>query len=261
MFDSISKFLAETFPEDYATWLLGRPVPLTQLSPTELSLEPIRADSLILEQSEDLVLHLEFQTNPDENMDFRMLDYATRVYRRFPTKTLHQIVIYLKPTNSALVHQNSFRMGATTHYYRVIRLWEESPDIFLKSLGLLPLAVLARNQDPAVRLRQVAEVLDTITDRRIKANLTTAASVFGGLVLKPEVIKTILRSEIMKESAVYQEILQEGEQLGLKKGEQLGFKKGKIEIAQQLLKRGMTLAEVINLTGLSEQELQQGLST
>jgi predicted transposase/invertase (TIGR01784 family) len=68
----------------------------------------------------------------------------------------------------------------------------------------------------------------------------------------------------MKESAVYQEILQEGmtkgEQLGLKKGEQLGLKKGKIEIAQQLLNRGMTLEEVINLTGLSEQELQQGLS-
>jgi predicted transposase/invertase (TIGR01784 family) len=82
MFDTISKFLTETFPEDYATWLLGRPVPLTQLSPTELSLEPIRADSLILEQSEDLVLHLEFQTKPDENMGFRMLDYATRVYRR-----------------------------------------------------------------------------------------------------------------------------------------------------------------------------------
>ena len=37
-----------------------------------------------------------------------------------------------------------------------------------------------------------------------------ATSVFGGLVLKPEFIKTILRSEIMKESAVYQEILQEG---------------------------------------------------
>ena len=101
-------------------------------------------------------------------------------------------------------------------------------------------------------------------NKRVKANLTIATSVFGRLVLKPDVIKAILRSEIMKDSAVYQEILQEGitkgEQLGLKKGEQLGLKKGKIEIAQQLLNRGMTLEEVINLTGLSEQELQQGLS-
>ena len=113
MFDNVCKFLAENFSEDYATWLLGRPVTLTKLSPTELSLEPIRADSLILEQSEDLVLHLEFQTEPDENMGFRMLDYRVRVYRRFPNKTMHQFVIYLKPTKSTLVYQDSFQLGET----------------------------------------------------------------------------------------------------------------------------------------------------
>ena len=36
---------------------------------------------------------------------------------------------------------------------------------------------------------------------------------------------------------------------------------GKLEIVRQLLQRGMTLAEVVSLTGLSEQELEQGLST
>jgi len=36
---------------------------------------------------------------------------------------------------------------------------------------------------------------------------------------------------------------------------------GKLEIVRQLLQRGITLAEVVSLTGLSEQELQQGLST
>jgi len=36
---------------------------------------------------------------------------------------------------------------------------------------------------------------------------------------------------------------------------------GKLEIVRQLLQRGMTLAEVVSLTGLSEQELQQELST
>ncbi|MFM7384033.1 MAG: flagellar assembly protein H, partial [Microcystaceae cyanobacterium] len=73
MFDNLCKFLAESFSEDYATWLLGRPIKLTKMSPTELSLEPIRADSLILEQSEEVVLHLEFQTEPEESMGFRML--------------------------------------------------------------------------------------------------------------------------------------------------------------------------------------------
>jgi predicted transposase YdaD len=40
MFDTVCKFLVEHFSEDFATWLLGKPVELTELSPTELSLEP-----------------------------------------------------------------------------------------------------------------------------------------------------------------------------------------------------------------------------
>ena len=196
MFDNVSKFLAENFSEDYASWLLGRPVTLTKLSPTELSLEPIRADSLILEQSEDLVLHLEFQTEPDEKMGFRMLDYRVRVYRCFPTKTMHQVVIYLKPTKSSLVCQDSFQVGETTHRYRVIRLWEQSSDLFLNSSGLLPLAVLTQTSDPTIILRKVAEVLETIPDNNLKQNLTAATAVFGGLVIKPDIVKNYLKESI-----------------------------------------------------------------
>ena len=47
MFDTICKFLIETFSTDFASWLLGEPIALTELSPSELSLEPIRADVLI----------------------------------------------------------------------------------------------------------------------------------------------------------------------------------------------------------------------
>ncbi len=56
----------------------------------------------------------------------------------------------------------------------------------------------------------------------------------------------------MKESAVYQEILQEGLQQGLQQG--------KLEVARRLLQLGMSLAQVAQVTGLSEQELQQSLS-
>ena len=264
MFDNVSKFLAENFSEDYATWLLGRPVTLTKLSPTELSLEPIRADSLILEQSEDLVLHLEFQTEPDETMGFRMLDYRVRVYRRFPLKTMHQVVIYLKRTKSAVVYQDSFQLGATTHHYRVIRLWEQSSDLFLTSPGLLPLAILTQCEEPTTRLREVAKGLDKIEKQGVKANLMAATAVFAGLVMEPEMIKTILRSDIMKESAFYQEILQEGLQKGLQKGLQEGLQEGlqkglqkgrqegrqegllegKLETIPLLKKLGLSIAEI-----------------
>jgi predicted transposase YdaD len=108
MFDNICKFLAENFSEDLATWLLGSPVSLTVLDPTELQVEPIRADSLIFLQSEELILHTEFQTHPDPAIPFRMLDYRVRVYRRHPDKRTRQVVIYLRRSESPLVRENSF---------------------------------------------------------------------------------------------------------------------------------------------------------
>nr|WP_223342631.1 hypothetical protein [Synechocystis sp. PCC 7339] len=128
-------------------------------------------------------MHLEFQTEPDETMGFRMLDYRVRVHRRFPHKTMHQVVIYLKETGSPLVYQDTFQLRETRHRYRAIRLWEQAPEPFLTYPGLLPLAVLTQSQSATERLRKVALALDKIEDKSTKANLTTAATVFGGLSL------------------------------------------------------------------------------
>ena len=108
MYDNICKFIAEEFSTDLASWLLGEPIQLTQLSPKELSIEPIRTDALILQQSNNLVLHVEFQTKTEATIPFRMTDYRLRVYRRYPDKEMHQVVIYLKQTASELVYQNTF---------------------------------------------------------------------------------------------------------------------------------------------------------
>ncbi len=86
MYDDTCRFLAEHFSADFASWLLGS-IALTEIKSSELSLEPIRADALILLQCDESVLHLEFQTRPDSEIPFRMVDYRSRVYRhdRFNT--------------------------------------------------------------------------------------------------------------------------------------------------------------------------------
>jgi predicted transposase YdaD len=62
--DNISKFLIEQYPSDFATWLLGQTITLTAINPTELNVEPIRADSVLFLRSAELILHIEFQTFP-----------------------------------------------------------------------------------------------------------------------------------------------------------------------------------------------------
>ena len=50
----------------------------------------------------------------------------------------------------------------------------------------------------------------------------------------------------MRESVIYQEILQEGELIG----EQRGILAGKQQVAINLLRQGMTVEQVVNLTEL-----------
>jgi len=139
-FDSTCKFIAENFSRDIATWLLGKPVTLTKIEPSELSVEPIRADSLILLQSKKEILYIEFQVDPKPDVPFREADYFLRLHRIFPEKSVQQVVVYLRKTNSPLVYQDSFQMGRMHHRYEVIRLWECDVEQFLHLPGLLPFA-------------------------------------------------------------------------------------------------------------------------
>lgn len=252
MYDNICKFIAENFQDDLATWLLGSPVKLSKLSPTELSNEPIRADSLILLQSDNLVLHTEFQTDADEDMPFRMLDYRVRVYRRFPSKEMRQVVIYLRKIASPLINKTDFRLEKTYHEFEVIRLWEEATDKFLTVPGLLPFAVLSQTKDPTMVLTQVAEAVEAITDQRLQKNIAAASAILAGLLLQKDVIRRILRSEIMRDSVIYQEILQEGEAKGKAEGKAETTRK----LALNLLRIGMSLEQIAQVTELSLEQVQ-----
>ncbi|WGV29192.1 Rpn family recombination-promoting nuclease/putative transposase [Halotia branconii] len=253
MFDNTCKFIAELYSPDFATWLLGEPITLTKLSPTELSIEPIRADSLILLQSDEVVLHIEFQTEPDENMSFRMADYYLRIYRRFPNKQIHQVVIYLDETTSNKVHQTTFTTEKMRHEFSVIRLWEQPLEIFLNTPGLLPFAVLSATNDKASTLQQVANSVDKISERRTQSNISAAAAILAGLVLEQEVIGRLFRKDIMRESIIYQSILSEGKEEGREEGSQQKAR----QIALNLLAEGMTVDAIARITGLSVEMVQQ----
>ncbi|OUL21354.1 Rpn family recombination-promoting nuclease/putative transposase [Nostoc sp. 106C] len=261
MFDNICKFIAETFSTDFAAWLLGEPITFTELSPKELSLEPIRADALILLQSDEVVLHLEFQTQPDANIPFRMADYRLRVYRRFPQKRMRQVVIYLTETTSELVYQTSFRLENLRHDFTVIRLWEEPTEIFLRTPGLLPFAVLSDTDNKTGTLQEVAAQIDKIADRRMQNNLTASTAILAGLVLEERAIQRLLRREMMRESVIYQSIineaLEEGRVEGRAEGREEGIQEKAQQIAINLLAEGMSPEVVAKVTGLTLEQVEK----
>ncbi len=249
MYDDTCRFLAEHFSADFASWLMGEPVTLTEIKPSELSLDPIRADAMILLQSEDSILHIEFQTLPKEEIPFRMLDYRVRGKRRYKNKTMRQVVIYLKPTTSELAYETAYLMERTRHEFDVIRLWAQPASLFLQYPGLLPFAALGQTANPAETLRQVTEIVDQIEDPTTQSNLMAASAILAGLRLEEDIIYSLVRRDIMQESVIYRSIQNEAEARAETRKQR--------EIANNSLREGLSIEIVSRVTGLSIGEVQQ----
>ncbi len=245
MYDDTCRFLAENFSADFASWLMGESITMTELQPSELLLDPIRADAMILLQSDDVILHIEFQTLPKEEIPFRMLDYRVRGHRRYKGKLMLQVVIYLKPTTSELAYQTSYMLERTRHEFDVIRLWEQPASVFLQYPGLIPFAVLGQTANPAETLRQATQVVDQIEDPTTQANLMAASAILAGLRLEQDMIYQLVRRDIMQESVIYRSIQEEAEA------------KKQREIAINFLRNGVSVEMVALGTGLSVEEVQQ----
>ena len=257
MIDNICKFLAESFSTDFASWILGEAIVLTKIEPSELSVEPIRADSVIFLKSTEIILHIEFQTEPNKNIPFRMADYRLRLYRKFPERQIHQVVIYLSPSQSSLVHETTFNIGRLNHEFNVIRLWEQPTAIFQQYQGLFPFAVLTKTEDPAETLRQVARQIEDIKDKQVQSNVAASTAIISGIALNKEIIQRLLKSEIMKESVIYQEILLEGIAEGLAKGKAEGETKASNKIALNMLSSNISVELVVQFTGLTLKQVQK----
>jgi len=186
-----------------------------------------------------------------------MADYRLRLYRKFPERQIHQVVIYLSPSQSPLVYETTFTIGRLNHEFNVIRLWEQPTKIFQQHQGLLPFATLSQTDNPEETLRQVAKQIEQISDKQVQSNVAASTAIISGIALNKEIIQRLLRSEIMKESVIYQEILLEG----LTEGEARGLAKGEAnasnKIALNMLRSNMSIDLVAQFTGLTLKQVQK----
>ncbi len=212
-FDNVCKLLAEKYPADFVRWLIGEESTNVKVLKTELSLEPIRADSVTFLQTANRILHIEFQTLTLSNpaIPFRMLDYSVRLKRQYKCPVV-QIIIFLQETNDEIAFTEEYVDDTTIHRYRAIRMWEQDSSLFLGNLALLPLAPLCRTDSPQDLLSQVAQEVAKISDRETRQNTAAYTEILAGLRFEKGLIRQLLSEDIMQESVIYQDILQKGEE-------------------------------------------------
>jgi flagellar biosynthesis/type III secretory pathway protein FliH len=82
---------------------------------------------------------------------------------------------------------------------------------------------------------------------------------FSARILAPEQTERQRRAlemtELLRE--LQEEFMAKGRQQGLKQGLQQGRKEGKREVAERMFRKGASVSDVVELTGLSEEEAEE----
>jgi predicted transposase YdaD len=190
------------------------------------------------------------QSNPP--LPLRLLDYWVRLYRLYRVP-IEQVLVLLHPPAQGIEVETAFVLGRTRHEYRVVKMWEQDPEIFLQDSSLLPLATLTSTTDPERLLNCVAERLSIIESLQQRQEVSAYAQILAGLRFKKDVIQSVFREGIMRESVIYQEILQEGEKKGRQEEgvalvlRQLLHRFGLIELDVEGQVRSLSLSSLENL--------------
>ena len=218
--DNVCKLLAEKYPDDFARSLITVESPVEVLK-TELSIEPIRADSVTFLRTTNRILHIEFQTSTKSKppIPFRMLDYFVRLVKQYNVPVT-QVVIFLQETSNEIAFTEEYVNEMTTHRYRVIRMWEQDSRMFLNNPALLPLAPLTRTDSPEQLLSQVAQSVAKIPSRESRQEIAAYTEILAGLKFEKDLIRKFLSEDVMQESVIYQDIKLKGEKEGEEKGKQ-----------------------------------------
>ena len=212
--DTLCKRLAEEYPEQFAEWLFGA-TGKVKVDKTELSREPIRADSVIFSHEENETLHAEFQTTMKSEVPvpLRFLDYYVGFKRKNSSRRVRQVLVVLKPTDEKI--PDRYEDERTVHGYDVVLVWKQNPARLLKYEGLLPLATLCHAESPEKLLGDVAARIDRIKSRDRRREALNWSRVLAGLRYDKSLIYQILKeSDMLEESVVYQDILRKGLEQG-----------------------------------------------
>ncbi len=220
-FDATLKELVTAYPVD---WLTQLGVPITappEVLTADLSTVTAAADTLI--KVGDLVVHIDLESGPDDELARRMLLYNVLAHHhtKLPVRS---IVVLLRsnavgggPTDGVEYEPNP-GVSELRFRFETVKAWELSSEAMLNAgLGFLPLAVLGKPLPGQTRLQALPAIAKRIADRaeqEAKADaerLLVAAYILSAMHVPPAVGRVIFNKVIaMKDSPGYQFILEEG---------------------------------------------------
>ena len=224
--DSLKKLISAN-PQDFISLVLDAGN-FEETLDHELKSVHIYADALLkaIQNGQPMLVHIEFQSGNDPKMQERLLEYNTLASREYDYLPVCSCVIYLKRDGdipqSPFIRELPNGREVVRFHYRSIELYNVSSDELQDTglVGLLPLLPLTK--DGARH-----EVVEKMITSLVSAERTEL--LWFGYALASKVFKADLNwlrrrfavfNDILRETPIYQEVLEEGMEKGIEKGRQ-----------------------------------------
>lgn len=237
-YDATFKHLVELHPADWLAYT-GLP-PGTAVGTVEAELSSITAAAdkvLRVEGPVPYLAHLEFQSGPDPDLDRRVLFYNVLLRYRHDLP-VRSVVLLLHPKArtprlAGGVRDVTDPACRLDFSYRLIRVWEQPPDLFLTGgIGILPLAPVPM---PGASEEQLVGVYERIADRLRRETsfeqareLWAATQFLSGLRHDLGAVERLMKgvwNMDLEESVTYQAAVARG----VAKGREIGREIGRVE--------------------------------
>ena len=230
--DISSKWVLGGSPDLWVRWVLSDPtLEVEELLDAEFQFVGRASDSLLrVRGTEGFFLVLtEVQLRADPRMPRRIRAYAALAEEKYDLPVYPVVLCLLpSPTGDQVPDQfhSEFR-GLVAHQdFRVLKTWQLDADEILRQevVPLIPYVPLMQGGDEAA-IRTAARLLQRQTEEE---PLQMVLALFASFVLDVTTVQQIVRwnMPVLRESPLYQEILQQGMQQGLQQGMQQGLQQG-----------------------------------
>lgn len=213
-YDTTLKELFQTPPLRLLALLAD--APSVELLTVEYPAVKMRRPDLVYRRPDGAIHHLELQSENDDTMDWRMLDYYPPLYRQFQREPV-QYVLYVG--NAPLKMKGALNHARLQFSYRVIDIREFDAASLLASDSLADnlLALLCHNGAKRATVRKILqriaglpekERLDRVTQLLILSDLRKLE-----VTVKEEVKRMPLTFNLL-ENEVFRDVFLEGEEKG-----------------------------------------------
>ncbi len=261
-FDTIYKHLIQKYPNDFASFTLGREdvEVLAVIDTEQLTIEAHQTDSLIRVRMDDeeALVHNEFQTTDSTNppMPRRMAGYIGHAIRQHGLP-IYSNIIYLRP--NAGQRDSGYYIQERPGYliaiqYRVIRLIEIEGEHVLESgqSGLIPFTPLMKPPEGMASDAWLQQCIHTARThpiaRSYRADYLAGMVALSELVYESETISGIILKEgimdLIRESSLFQSLTQQSRVESFEQGIEQGERKSTLEAILDILEIRFDLREV-----------------